>query len=128
MKEASVTVPVARAIRFAFVCFLLVPSYFNIRGSFLISNFKGLFSDMLEGHSLPLIASFVLANRWLFITTSVLLPSIALATLRDRNILRSFYVLGALALMTLIQIIFLYQGLCAPLSTLINLLGSSSTK
>jgi hypothetical protein len=119
---------VARAIRFALVCVLLVLSYFSIRGSLVISEFKRIFADMLDGSRLSPVTSLVIASRWVFLTASVVVPVGALITLRDRHVLRSFYVIGTLALITLVQIALLYQALCAPLFTLLDQLGATSAK
>jgi hypothetical protein len=117
---------VFKALRFALTCIVLVLSYPTIRGSLLIGDFDRVRADMLEGAKLPFIASFVIKGRWIFLGVSGIVPLISIFMLRARSLVRSFYVIGVLYLIILVEVALLYQGLFAPLVTLLDQLGDAS--
>lgn len=97
----------ARAIRFALVVIVLGLSYLSFRSSFAIDGFSQIFTDMLSGRPLPRLTVIVIGARSLFVAVSILVPLAALGTLFLRNLVRSFYFIGALGLVTLVQFIIL---------------------
>jgi hypothetical protein len=116
----------AKAIRFALVGIVLGLSYLSIRGSLSIGSFAMIFTDMLNGRPLPVLTRFVIAAGPLFVAVSFLVPVAAVATLFLRGVVRSFYVIGTLGFITIVQFIMLYHGLSAPLGQIISAMGSGS--
>ena len=116
----------AKAIRFALVGIVLGLSYFAIRGSLSIDSFAIIFADMLGGRPIPALTRFVIGAAPLFVAVSFLVPVATVATLFLRGVVRSFYVIGALGLVTIVHFILLYHGLSAPLGQIISAMGSGS--
>jgi hypothetical protein len=114
-----------KAARFAGVMFLLVLSYFALRLSLSMGLFKQIFADMLEGKPLPLVSYLVLRAQLLLIALSVFIPIAAISTLFWTNLRNSFLLLGWAALVSLILVVLLCEGLTAPLIGLIDQLGSA---
>ncbi len=79
---------------------------------------------MLGGRPLPVITVFILNAEAAFVTVSVLVPIIAMGTLFLRGLVCSFYIIGGLGLVTIVQFITLYEGLSAPFSTIVSAMGS----
>jgi hypothetical protein len=115
---------IARAIRFALVAIVLGLSYLSIRSSLSIGNFELIFRDMLGGKPLPSLTQFVLSARPLFVAVSILVPLVAVATLFLRGVIASFYIIGVLVCVTVVQCITIYHGLLAPLTQIIRAMGS----
>lgn len=105
----------ARAIRFAFATIVLTISFFSVRTSLSIGSFLAIFKDMLSGRPLPVLTVFIIDFKEWIILFSLLLPLCVIGTLFLRNLARSFYILGVLALVTIIEFVLLSYGLCAPL-------------
>ena len=103
---------IARAIRFALVAIVLGLSYL-------------IFRDMLGGKPLPRLTQFVLSARPLFVAVSILVPLVAVATLFLRGVTASFYIIGMLVCVTVVQCITIYHGLLAPLTQIISAMSSS---
>ena len=116
---------IARAIRFALVAIVLGLSYLSIRSSLSIGNFELIFRDMLGGKPLPRLTQFVLSARPLFVAVSILVPLVAVATLFLRGVTASFYIIGVLVFVTVVQCITIYHGLLAPLTQIISAMSSS---
>lgn len=116
---------IARAIRFALVAIVLGLSYLSIRSSLSIGNFELIFRDMLGGKPLPSLTQFVLSARPLFVAVSILVPLVAVATLFLRGLIASFYIIGVLVCVTVVQCITIYDGLVAPLTQIISAMSSS---
>ena len=114
----------ARAIRFAFVALVGSISYFSIRTSLTIPAFRAIFSDMLNGKPLPLITEWVLSTAPMFAAFSIVVPIVAIATLFSRNFVRSFYILGGLAIFSVIQFVIVYQAMSLPLVEIIKSMGT----
>jgi len=115
----------ARAIRFALVCILLGLCYINVRSALSINAFISIFEDMLNGKPLPSITMFVIQFRILFASLSVILPFCAILILFSSQVIRSFYALGLLALITLVEFATLYYALLSPLRVIIQSMGAS---
>ena len=119
-------VQLGRAIRFAFVSFVVGLSYFAIRTTWFIraawtaQGFAHVFHDMLNGKPLPAITVFVLKVYPLLLICSVLVPVLAAGTLFSRRLVASFYLLGGLWVLALIQFLVMYQGLSAPFFEIIQ--------
>jgi len=110
----------ARAIRFAFATIVFVLSCFSVNSSLYIGNFHAIFRDMFTGKPLPLLTEFMLgAEQWI-ILFSILLPLGVIGTLFLRNLARSFYILGALALVTIVEMAVLSYGLWLPFVEIIK--------
>ena len=114
-----------QAARFAAVMFLLVLSYFALRLSLSMGSFKQIFADMLEGKALPLVSYLVLRAQPLLIALCVSIPIAAISTLFWTNLRNSFLLLGWAALVSLILVVLLCEGLTAPLIGLIDQLGGA---
>jgi hypothetical protein len=108
------TAALARAIRFALVCILLGLCYINLHCALNINAFISIFKDMLNGKPLPAITVFVIQSRILLTSLSVILPFCAFLTLFSSQLIRSFYALGLLALLTLIELVTVYSALGVP--------------
>ena len=109
-----------RAIRFAFVCFIAVLSYFTIRATLAVPAFEGIFRDMLNGKPLPPLTVFVIRAHYELVAMSLAVPVVAIGTMFSRRLVLSFYLLGGLCLLTLAQFLVMYQGLSAPLYEIIQ--------
>lgn len=117
-----------RAIRFALVAIVVGLSYFSLRGSLNISGFSRIFTEMLPpGHPLPVVTIWVINAQVIFILISGLLPAIAIITLFIRSFVISFHLIGALTLVSIIQLIILFNALFAPCTQMITVLSGSST-
>lgn len=112
--------PLARAIRFAFVALVLCFSYLSICSSLSIHNFEQIFYDMLGGKPLPAITTFVISARLALLALSYLVPLFAVATLFMRRLAASFYLLGGLLVVTTVQFFLVYHALFAPLFQIIS--------
>jgi hypothetical protein len=113
-----------QTIRFTFVIIILGLSYFSIRFSFCIDNYKEVWDGM--GLKLAPITYFILMARPLLMASSFLFPLAAVILCWYRNILRSFQIICILTLLTIVQLIFLYEGLLAPLSRLVSNMSGSN--
>ncbi|MCE9610599.1 MAG: hypothetical protein K8R23_10435 [Chthoniobacter sp.] len=114
----------ARAIRFAHAAFLLVLSYLSLWSSMSIRRFIGLFEDMLGGQQLPALTQLVSGAQDIFVLISVLVPVVAVWMLFHRSIVRSFYIIGALSLFSIAQLILLNYALAVPLVQILNALSN----
>ena len=114
----------ARAIRFALIAFLLVLSYLNLWSSFSIRHLLGVFGDMLGSQGMPAFPEFVLRAQSVFVLVSVLLPVVAVSMLSHRNIVRSFYIIGALGLVTIAQLIMVHYALAIPFINIIDAMAN----
>jgi hypothetical protein len=117
----------ARAIRFALVAIVLGLSYFGIRASLSIVHFAEVFKDMLGSHPLPDLTVFVIQMRLPFVAVSFAIPLLTLGSLLWRNLVGSFYLLGCLGLLGLVEFVVLYHGLSAPLFTIIQQMGGNGS-
>jgi hypothetical protein len=115
----------ARAIRFALVCLLLGLCYLNLRCTFSINACSSIFKDMLGGKPLPASTVFVLQFRILFASISVVVPFCAVLILFTREMIRSFYAVGLLALLTLGELVTVYCALLAPFKFIIQTMGGN---
>lgn len=123
----GVDVPqLARAIRFAFVIIILCLSYVNIRSSLGIDRFDLAFKDMV-GHPLPPLAAFIVGARDDLLVISLLVPLCVIGALFLRDLVRSFYVIGALALVSLIESALIYHLLFTAVVQIIAALENGST-
>jgi hypothetical protein len=116
---------IVRAVRFALVCLVLGLSYFDIRVSLAIPNFQRIFADMIEGTALPPVTNLVINGQWALVTCSFLLPATALGTFFFRASTKSIYILGVLALITIVQTAIVCQGLSDPLFRLTSQFGAT---
>ena len=116
----------ARAIRFALVSLVLGLSYFSLRASLSIGGFEQIFKDMLGGGHLPTITSFIVQAREVFLGISMLVPILAIGSLFDPRVVRSFYLIGGLGMLTVVQFVVLYHGLSAPLMEIIKAVGGTN--
>jgi hypothetical protein len=115
----------ARAIRFALVCVLLGLCYLNLRCALGINASSSIFKDMLNGEPLPAITVFVLQFRVLFTSVSVIVPFCAILILFSGQLIRSFYALGLLALLTLVELVTVYSALLSPFNLIIQTMGGN---
>ena len=112
---------IGRATRFALTCIVVAFSYFSIRSSLSIPGFERIFADMLGADAqLPAITRFVIAARYGLLALSCAIPIACIAFLFTRNIAKSLYWIGALALVTVVQWAVLFYAMVAPLVTIIN--------
>ena len=109
----------ARAIRFALVCILLGLCYLNLRCALSINAFAWIYSEKCLG-ALPPSIEFILKYRILLISLSVILPFCAVLILFSGQVIRSFYALGLLALLTLVELVTLYFGLFSEFKLIIQ--------
>jgi hypothetical protein len=116
----------ARAMRFALVFLVVGLSYFSVRASLAIGNFAAIFRDMLGNRPLPPFTIFVLGFRDEFIAVSIFVPLAVIGTLFSRRFVWSFYIIGTLGIITLVEFIILYHGLSAPLGEIITSMGGQA--
>jgi hypothetical protein len=117
----------ARAIRFALVCTLLVFCYFNIDCAFHLSEFSLVSKGMFNGKPLPSAAVLVLQWGILFTSLSVILPFCAVLTLFSRELIRTFYALGILTLLTFVELAIQLSALLSVSKLFIEMLGANPT-
>ena len=110
----------ARAIRFAFAMLVLGLSYFAIRISLTLGNFKQIFYEMLGDADVPAFTGFVMDARVPLAVISMLVPVLVIASLFMQNLRRSFYLPGILGLLTLTQFVLLTYATFSPLQTIIT--------
>ena len=111
-----------RAIRFAFVSFVVALSYLSIRASLAIPAFEQIFRDMLGGKSLPANTVLVIKFQSVLLVGSLLMPLVALGTLFSKRLIGSFYLLGGLCALVFFQFLILYHALSSPLYEIIRLM------
>jgi hypothetical protein len=111
---------VARAIRFALVCILVAFSLLNIRSALSINKFGTIFRDMLGNKPLPELTTFVVSSPTLFALLSFAVPICAVAMLFSPRFVRSFYVLGVLAVVIIAELLVLYHALMAPMGQIMS--------
>lgn len=114
----------ARAIRFALIAFILALSYLGLWSSMSIKRFVRTFEDMLGDGGLPALTQFVSGAQGFFVLLSVLVPIVAVSMLFHRSIVRSFYVIGALGLLTISQFILVNYALAVPLVQILNAMST----
>ena len=73
----------------------------------------------------PAATVFVLKYRIVFTSLSVVVPFCAVLTLFSREFIRSFYAIGLLTLLTLVEIVTLISSLLSPFKLLIQALGGN---
>lgn len=112
---------IGHATRFAIACVVLGFSYLSIRSSLSISRFERVFEDMLgSGTRLPALTTFVMGVRPAFVALSFCIPVACIAIFFIRDIARSLYCLGVLALIAIIECIVLFHALSSPLVEIIS--------
>jgi hypothetical protein len=116
----------ARSIRFALVTIVVAFSYLSIRSSLSIGHFQQIYMDMLGGRPLPSLTVLVINARPVFVLLSLFVPFATVATLFLRSLTASFYVIGSLGFLTIVEFIVLYHGLSAPLTQIISGMSSMS--
>ncbi|MDQ6631306.1 MAG: hypothetical protein M3Y82_06065 [Verrucomicrobiota bacterium] len=113
---------VACAIRFALVAIVVMLSYLPIRCSFSIAAMKEVFQRI--GQPVPPLTELVIRFSSFLIVSSLVIPLAAVATLFIRNSVRAFYCLAGLALVTMVHLVFTYEGLVAPIFLLLDQMGA----
>lgn len=112
-------VRLAYAIRFAFGIIVLAICYFNLRTTMNIGRFSSIFRDMLGTKPLPALTTLILQSHTLLLLLSILLPAIVVVTMASRKVTRSFYILGIVGLITIVQLSVTTQGLMGPFAQII---------
>jgi hypothetical protein len=108
------------ATRFAIACIVVGFSYLSIRSCLSIRVFGGLFLDFLgENEILPPLTRFILGARMPLLALSFSIPAASIALLFTRNIARSLYCLGVLALVSIIEWIVVYEAMFLPLTKVV---------
>ena len=108
---------IGRATRFAIACVVVGFSYLSIRSCLSIRVFGGYFLDFLgENEILPPLTRFILGVRMPLLALSFGIPAASIALLFTRNIARSLYCLGVLALVSIIEWIVVYEAMFLPLT------------
>src|SRR6187401_2657853 len=109
--DASGSLDLARAMRFALACIVVGLSYFPIRASLNIPSVMSITSDMLGANShLPAITQFVFKFQLPFVAISFALPALCVGLLFIRNLPLAIKLIGVVALLTIILGIFLHQA------------------
>ena len=116
---------IGRATRFALTCIVVAFSYFSIRSSFCIPAFVQVFADMLgEDAQLPAITRFVFAARYGLLSLSCGIPIACIALLFTRNIAKSIYWIGILALVAVVQWVVVFSAMSEPVMEVITKMQS----
>jgi hypothetical protein len=79
---------------------------------------------MLPKSDFPIMTTFIISARPILLLLGWMMPCVAVATLRMRNTGGSFYILGTLILLLLVQIVVLFEGLSAPFFRLMQMVGA----
>jgi hypothetical protein len=116
----------AKAIRFAFAVIVLFLTGLCLRSSLAIEGFGRIFKDMLGNKPLPSLTTSILAAQPALVDLNVLMLMLVLAACFLRNPVRSFYALGILALIGLVELVLLYHGLTGVLFQIIEAMGADS--
>ncbi len=112
---------IGRATRFALACIVVAFSYFSIRSNFCISGFAQMFQDMMgQDAQLPAITRFVFAARYGLFALSCGIPIACIALLFTRNIAKSIYWIGILALVAVVQWVVVFSAMSEPFIQIIN--------
>ncbi len=77
-----------------------------------------------EDAQLPAITRFVFAARYGLLALSCGIPIACIALLFTRNIAKSLYWIGVLALVTVVQWVVLFYAMSAPLMMIITQMNS----
>ncbi len=104
----------ANAIRFAVFAIVFGLSCLGLRISQSINDFARFYQDMLGGKPLPLVTEYVLSSQSLFIAVSLIIATIAMATLFFRRVVVSLYVLGGLGFVAAAESVLLHATLTLP--------------
>ncbi len=116
---------IGRATRFALACIVVAFSYFSIRSNLSIPGFERIFADMIgEDTQLPAITRFVIAARYGLLALSCGVPIACIVFLFTRNIAKSLYWIGVMALVTVVQWVVLFYAMSAPLMMIITQMNS----
>jgi type II secretory pathway component PulF len=115
----------AKAIRFAFAMFIVCIGYFSIRSSLSIPGFEQIFKDMLGGKQLPPSTALLIHASSIVVAVSFLVPLCAIVSLFNRDLIKSFYLLGTLAIITLVEFVWISHALFAPLMMIISSMQGS---
>jgi hypothetical protein len=111
----------ARATRFALAMIVMALAYFPFRFSLGISKFERIFEDMLgAGSQLPIVTTFVLNAAPAVIAISAAILVVPIAVLFMRNIPRALYILGALAIVAVVNCAVVFVALISPLMEIIK--------
>lgn len=110
----------ARAVRFAIAMLVLGLSFFAIRMSLTLGNFQQIFYEMLGDTVIPPLTEIAMSARVFFVAVSLFVPVLVIASLFMQNLRRSFYLLGILGLLTIIEFVFLTYATFSPLQTIIT--------
>ncbi len=110
-----------RAIRIGFCAVSLIFSYFATRLSFSIGSFGAIFADMLGGKPLPYLTQIVLESAIIWIAFSLLFAAIPFvcALFVSRTSL-AIYGIAAATTLQVVQAIFLWSALTAPLFSIMS--------
>ena len=108
-----------RIIRIAVALIVVGLSCVNIRYALNIGRFRAIFKDF-SAEPLPALTVFVNQFHLPLVLLSLILPACAIAAIFMRSLAKSFYVLGALGVLTFAEGMLLHQALVAPIETLIT--------
>ena len=110
-----------RAIRIGFCVVSLIFSYFATRLSLSIGGFGAIFADMLGGKPLPYLTQIVLQSSTIWVILSFLLAAIPFAfALFVPRTSHAIYGIAAATTIQVIQTIFLWTALTAPLFSIVS--------
>lgn len=116
---------IARATRFAVACLVFGISYVTARLSLSIPSFEVMLQDMLGDYAkLPVLTTFVLNAHTLLVVLSLCIPVACACTFFTHDIARSIYLLGALALIAIVECIVIFNALSLPLIEIISRMQS----
>jgi hypothetical protein len=114
-----------RAVRVGFLVFTGLCSYFAIRISLSIDDFSRMFTDMLAGPPLGIGIHVAIGGKPVWILLSFLLPAFALAfAIKARRASTAVYGISLSAALLLVQSIFLWSVLTAPIAQILGGLSS----
>ena len=112
-------------MRVGFLVFTGLCSYFAIRLSLSIDDFARIFADMLAGPPLGIGIHVAIAGKPVWIALSFLLPAFALAfAVKARRASTAMYGISLSAALLLVQSIFLWTVLTAPIAGILSGLSS----
>ena len=115
------------AVKIGFFALLLAASWFNIRITFYIPRFDLVYRDMLNGAVLP--AGTLLAVRmsqWLA-GLACALPAVGLVALFAKSARNSVITIGICMIAAVVQFLFTWSALSAPLFEIIRKMGADAS-
>jgi hypothetical protein len=115
---------IAQATRFAIGCVVIGISLLAILTSLGIDRQESMLEDMIGSRDkLPDLTKLVMGTSGVFVLVSFAIPVCCIFLMLSRNMVRSLYLLGGLALVSIVEAIVIYVAMSVPLMTVLQQVG-----